>query len=175
MQPTECWRHKVNWRCGTVGINILWCNFSYKSGTLLLILWDAKKKKKNPILTGWVVLLIPYAVTSSKKKKNLNIYKKVGGSLTATLFYISLILVQKDTVQIIICWSSLVAWLVLVIHVIMLGNVDQYLSFCLPDFVCQPKQILSVSLLKLPKYYTQIFLLVPSSVWTFMQLLKKNY
>ena len=60
------------------------------------------------------------------KRNSLYIYKKVRGSLTAaTLFHISLILVQKDPLQILTCWCSLVAWLVLVSHVIMLGNVDQ--------------------------------------------------
>ena len=59
------------------------------------------------------------------KKKQLYIYKKARGSLKATLFHISLILVQKDPLQIFTCWCSLVAWLVLVSHVIMLGNIDQ--------------------------------------------------
>ena len=45
--------------------------------------------------------------------------------MTANLFHILLILVQKDPLQILTCWSSLVAWLVLASHVIMLGNVDQ--------------------------------------------------
>ena len=54
----------------------------------------------------------------------------------ATLFHISWILVQKDALQILTCWCSSVAWLVLVSHVILLGNVDELLSLCLPDFVC---------------------------------------
>ena len=59
------------------------------------------------------------------KINSLYIYKKTRGSLTATLSHISLILVQKDPLQILPCWCSLVAWLVLVSHVIMKGNFDQ--------------------------------------------------
>ena len=50
---------------------------------------------------------------------------EVRGSLTADLFHISWIVVQKDALQILTCWFSSVAWLVLVSHVILLGNVDQ--------------------------------------------------
>ena len=66
-----------------------------------------------------------YSYQPQTKRNSLYIYKKVRGSLTKTLFYISLILVQKDSLQILTCWCSLVAWLVLVSYVIMLGNVDQ--------------------------------------------------
>ena len=48
----------------------------------------------------------------------------------AALFHISWILVQKDALQILTCWCSSVAWLILVSHVILLGNVDQQLSLC---------------------------------------------
>ena len=50
---------------------------------------------------------------------------EVRGLLTEALFHISWILVQKDALQILTCWCSSVAWLVLVSHVILLGNVDQ--------------------------------------------------
>ena len=67
-----------------------------------------------------------YSYQPQTKRNSLCIYKKVRGSLTAaTLFHISLILVQKDPLQILSLWCSLVAWLVLVSHVIMLGNVEQ--------------------------------------------------
>ena len=67
-----------------------------------------------------------YSYQPQTKRNSLYIYKKVRGSLTAaTLFHISLILVQKDPLQILSLWCSLVAWLVLVSHVIMLGNVEQ--------------------------------------------------
>ena len=58
------------------------------------------------------------------KRNNLYIYK-FSGSLIATLFHISLLLIQKNPLQILTCWCSLVAWLVLFTHVIMLGNADQ--------------------------------------------------
>ena len=74
-----------------------------------------------------MVLLIPYIHWPAQrtKRNSLYIYRKVRGSLTATLFHISWILVQKDALQILTCWCSSVAWLVLVSHVILLGNVDQ--------------------------------------------------
>ena len=66
-----------------------------------------------------------YSYQPQTKRNSLYIYQKVRRSLTSTLFNISLILVQKDPLQILTCWCNLVAWLVLVSHVIMLENVDQ--------------------------------------------------
>ena len=47
-----------------------------ESGTLLLIMWDATKTSRKPTLTGWVVLLMPYVVTSSKQKEIVYIFKR---------------------------------------------------------------------------------------------------
>ena len=71
-----------------------------------------------------MVLLIP--LTSPEQKEIVYITdRKVRGLLTVTLFHILWIFVQKDALQILTCWRSSVAWLVLLSHVILLGNVDQ--------------------------------------------------
>ena len=48
--------------------------FSFKLGTFLLIIWDATKASRKPTLTGWVVLLIPYAFTSPEQKEAVHIF-----------------------------------------------------------------------------------------------------
>ena len=86
---------------------------------------NIKCKAYSYWLNGFADTIYSYTYQPRAKRNSLYIYRKVSGSLTATLFHISWILFQKDALQILTCWCSSVAWLVLVSHVILLVNVDQ--------------------------------------------------
>ena len=82
-------------------------------------------KDKQKAYSYWLNGFSDTTYQPRTKRNSLYTDRKVRGSLTVTLFHISWLFVQKDALQILTCWCSSVAWLVLVSHVILLGNVDQ--------------------------------------------------
>ena len=73
-------------------------------------------KDKQKAYSYWLNGFADTTYQPRTKRNSLYTDRKVRGSLTVTLFHISWIFVQKDALQILTCWCSSVAWLVLVSH-----------------------------------------------------------